>query len=174
MNILITSAIQDVQGLDFFGWMCTGFMILAAILAGAKLIGEFSKLIGRPVKWVKKKEEDHKLLMSTVKKVNLLEEKDNVIKHDVDDILALLKDHIDTDKKNTRATFRSSLYRMHSDFTSRGFITKEGLKTFLECGAAYELADGDDIYHDKLKPEVMKLPIKDTDCDGVFIEEFYN
>ena len=102
------------------------------------------------------------------------EKKDDAIKDDIDDILELLREHIETDKKNTRATFRSSLYRMHSDFTSRGFITKEGLKTFLECGIAYEQADGDDIYHDKLKPEVMRLPIKESeadDTDGVVIED---
>ena len=90
-----------------------------------------------------------------------MEEKDDIIKKDIDDILSLLKEHVETDNKRTRATFRSSLYRMHSDFTSQGFITKEGLKTFLECGKAYEEAGGDDIYHDKLKPEIMDLEIKD-------------
>ena len=41
----------------------------------------------------------------------------------------------------------------------------------MECGEAYEKANGDDIYHDKLKPEVMKLPIRETDTDGVMIDE---
>ena len=36
-----------------------------------------------------------------------------------------------------------------------------GLKTFTELGSIYESAGGDDIYHDKLKPEVLSLPIKD-------------
>lgn len=119
---------------------------------------------------MRKRREEHEILMGTVDKVNILEQKDNVIQKDVNNILELLKNHIETDKKNTRATFRSSLYRMHSDFTSRGFITKEGLKTFLECGFAYEEADGDDIYHDKLKPEIMQLPIKEVDSNGVIIE----
>ena len=130
----------------------------------------FDKL-GIETKKMKQKREEHTTLMNTVKKVDVLESKDDAIQKNVDNILILLKDHIETDKKNTRATFRSSLYRMHSDFTSRGFITKEGLKTFLECGAAYELADGDDIYHDKLKPEIMKLPIKEVDNEGVLIED---
>jgi hypothetical protein len=122
-------------------------------------------------KGMRKRREEHDILMKTVKKVDTLEEKDNAIQKDVNDVLDLLREHIETDKNNTRATFRSSLYRMHSDFTSRGFITKEGLKTFLECGSAYELADGDDIYHDKLKPEIMKLPIREADSDGVLIED---
>lgn len=163
--------IINLQDINVSAVLVGVFIIMSAIIAMYEIIGKFSKMIGKPVKWVKQKEEDHKLLVDTVNKVNTLEEKDDAIKKDIDDILTLLKDHIDTDKKNTRATFRSSLYRMHSDFTSRGFITKEGLKTFLECGAAYELADGDDIYHDKLKPEVMKLPIKEVDTDGVIIED---
>lgn len=171
MGIYLVSNIQALQGLDFFGWMCTGFMLLAGGIAIVEIIGKVSKIIGKPVKWVRKKEEDHELLMETVNKVSSLEDKDDIIQKNITDVLDLLKEHIETDKKNTRATFRSSLYRMHSDFTSRGFITKEGLKTFLECGAAYELADGDDIYHDKLKPEVMKLPIRGTDTDEVLIDE---
>ena len=41
----------------------------------------------------------------------------------------------------------------------RGSVDKSGLKTFLELGKIYEDAGGDDVYHDKLKPEVMNLPI---------------
>ena len=163
--------IQAFLNLDWIALILSIFIAMAGFIAIVTIIGKFSEIIKKPVWWVKKKNEDHKTLVDTIKKVNKLEEKDSAIKKDIDDILQLLKDHIETDKKNTRATFRSSLYRMHSDFTSRGFITKEGLKTFLECGAAYELADGDDIYHDKLKPEVMKLPIKDVDTDGVMIED---
>lgn len=70
-----------------------------------------------------------------------------------------------TEARRTIATFRSSLYRMHSDFTGQGYITREGLKTFIECGKEYTDAGGDDIYHAKLYPEIMALPIKDDDQD---------
>ena len=33
-------------------------------------------------------------------------------------------------------------------------------RTFKEIGKVYVEAGGDDIYHDKLEPEVLKLPIK--------------
>ena len=157
---------QDIPSL------CIGlFILLSAFIAMYEIIGKISEIVGKPVRWVKKKNEDHELLKNTINKVANLEKKDDVIKEDIDDILSLLREHIETDKKNTRATFRSSLYRMHSDFTSRGFVTKEGLKTFLECGDAYEKANGDDIYHDKLKPEVMNLPIKEVNSDGIIIED---
>ena len=45
----------------------------------------------------------------------------------------------------------------------RGHADKSGLKTFLELGKIYEDDGGDDIYHDKLKPEIMNLPISGDD-----------
>lgn len=152
-------------------WIAGLFALLEFGKWGWSLIEHYVSKFGLETKRMRKKREEHEILMNTVKKVDVLEAKDDAIQKNVNDVLDLLREHIKTDKNNTRATFRSSLYRMHSDFTSRGFITKEGLKTFLECGTAYELADGDDIYHDKLKPEVMKLPIREVDADGVMIED---
>lgn len=60
----------------------------------------------------------------------------------------------------TVATSRSTLYRLHADFMKKGYVTKEDLKTFTELGNLYEQAGGDDIYHDKLYPEVFKLEIR--------------
>ena len=58
---------------------------------------------------------------------------------------------------------RNQLYDLHSKFVERGYVDKSGLKTFLELGKIYEDAGGDDIYHDKLKPEIMNLPISGDD-----------
>ena len=64
------------------------------------------------------------------------------------------------DKEKTVATLRSQLYDLHYKFMDNKSVDKSGLKTFLELGKIYEEAGGNDIYHDKLKPEVMALPIK--------------
>lgn len=64
------------------------------------------------------------------------------------------------DKEKTVATLRSQLYDLHFKFMENKSVDKSGLKTFLELGKIYEEAGGNDIYHDKLKPEVMALPIK--------------
>ena len=63
----------------------------------------------------------------------------------------------------TVASMRSTLWRIHTESTERGYITQEGLKTFTECGKLYEEAGGDDIYHEKLHPDVMALPIRAND-----------
>lgn len=77
----------------------------------------------------------------------------------ISDLSQMMKDFIKTQNDRTVASFRSSLWRMHKDFTNQGYITPEGLKTFMEMGKLYEAAHGDDIYHSKLLPEVESLEI---------------
>ena len=79
----------------------------------------------------------------------------------IDEIKSSLAQKEIKDKAKTVATLRSQLYDLHSKFVEHGYIDKSGLKTFTELGSIYESAGGDDIYHDKLKPEVLSLPIKD-------------
>lgn len=102
------------------------------------------------------------------KKIATLEKHDNwqykeitKISQGIDDIKnSLIKKEI-KDKAKTVATLRSQLYDLHSKFVEHGYVDKSGLKTFTELGSIYEAAGGDDVYHDKLKPEVLSLPIKD-------------
>lgn len=79
----------------------------------------------------------------------------------IDEIKSSLAQKEIKDKAKTVATLRSQLYDLHSKFVEQGYIDKSGLKTFTELGSIYESAGGNDIYHDKLKPEVLLLPIKD-------------
>ena len=79
----------------------------------------------------------------------------------IDEIKSSLAQKEIKDKAKTVATLRSQLYDLHSKFVEQGYIDKSGLKTFTELGSIYEAAGGNDIYHDKLKPEVLSLPIKD-------------
>ena len=81
----------------------------------------------------------------------------------IDEIKDQLRERDIKDKAKTVATLRNQLYDLHSKFVERGYVDKSGLKTFLELGKIYEDAGGDDIYHDKLKPEIMNLPISGDD-----------
>ena len=79
----------------------------------------------------------------------------------IDEIKSSLAQKEIKDNAKTVATLRTQLYDLHNKFVERGYIDKSGLKTFTELGSIYESAGGDDIYHDKLKPEVLALPIHD-------------
>ena len=85
------------------------------------------------------------------------------ISQGIEDIKERLDERDIKDKAKTVATLRNQLYSLHSKFIERGSIDKSGLKTFLELGKIYENAGGNDIYHDKLKPEIMNLPISGDD-----------
>lgn len=79
----------------------------------------------------------------------------------IDDIKCQLTEKERADKERTVATLRNQLYGLHAKFSEKGYVDNSGLKTFTELGKIYEAAGGDDIYHEKLKPEVLSLPIKD-------------
>lgn len=81
------------------------------------------------------------------------------ISQGIEDIKNILDERDNKDKEKTIATLRNQLYDLHGKFIDRGNIDQSGLKTFLELGKIYEDAGGDDIYHDKLKPEIMNLQI---------------
>ena len=110
-------------------------------------------------------EEDKKTIED---RITILEKHDNwqyneisKISKGIDEIKSSLAQKEIKDKAKTVATLRSQLYDLHSKFVKQGYIDKSGLKTFTELGSIYESAGGNDIYHDKLKPEVLLLPIKD-------------
>ena len=101
-------------------------------------------------------------------RITILEKHDNwqsneisKISKGIDEIKSSLAQKEIKDKAKTVATLRTQLYDLHNKFVERGYIDKSGLKTFTELGSIYESAGGDDIYHDKLKPEVLALPIHD-------------
>ena len=78
------------------------------------------------------------------------------------DLTNLMQNFIHNQDECTVASFRSSLWRMHRDFMAQGYITPDGLKTFLEMGKLYEKAGGNDIYHEKLLPDIESLEVRYT------------
>ena len=85
------------------------------------------------------------------------------LRSDVKHMSDMLQEYIRKDNKRTIATFRTTLWQLHKEFVEQGYITPDGLKTFKEMGKVYEEAGGDDIYHDKLEPEVLALEIRYPD-----------
>lgn len=90
---------------------------------------------------------------------NHLQENQENLSKQITELSTVINDFATTSKECTVASFRSSLWRMHRDFVSQGYITPDGLKTFLEMGNLYERCGGDDIYHEKLLPEIKALEV---------------
>ena len=100
-----------------------------------------------------------------------LYEKQIELKQDVKNITQMLEEYIQKDNKRTIASLRTTLWRLHKEFVSQGYVTPDGLKTFSELGKVYETAGGNDVYHEKLQPEVLALDIKYPDGSIYKIKE---
>jgi len=67
--------ILELFKLDFSALIIGMFYLLSAIIAMTTIVGKFSELIGKPVRWLKKKQEDHDLLIQTAKNLDALQQK---------------------------------------------------------------------------------------------------
>lgn len=154
-------AIERLAEIDYVLVILGFFAVLFAVKEIIEIFGYFKK------KWRIKTgiDQDKETLEE---RIATLEKHDNWqykeilnISKGIDEIKnSLVKKEV-SDKAKTVATLRNQLYDLHEKFVARGYIDQSGLKTFLELGNIYENAGGDDIYHDKLKPEVLSLPIKE-------------
>lgn len=79
--------LQWIQEIDIIQILIGVFIIISAVISIATVISKFAEYIGRPVKWIKKNDEDHERLqkmnteLQDLKKQEL-EDKQQSIKHD--------------------------------------------------------------------------------------------
>ena len=123
------SAITELFKLDFPTIVIGIFVILSGIIAVYEIIGKFSKIIGKPVKWVCEKDDDHKLLITTANGLEELRKKheDSVnqsIRHDKiirTDLERLTKMFIDKEIND----MRWEIINVSDKISNGKFISKE-------------------------------------------------
>lgn len=154
--------INALFDLDYTTVIMGIFIIILGVDKIVFLLGKFKKSLRIKFGYEEDKE-------SIEDRIGTLEKHDNwqykeitKISQGIEDIKQTLIQKDISDKAKTVATLRNQLYDLHSKFVEKGYVDKSGLKTFLELGTIYENAGGDDIYHDKLKPEVLNLPMKES------------
>lgn len=69
--------LSDLFKQDFSFLILGFFVIISSIIAIYEIIGKFSTIIGKPVKWIRKKDNDHELLLQTVERVETLQKEQN-------------------------------------------------------------------------------------------------
>ncbi len=82
------------------------------------------------------------------------------ISNGIVDIKELILEKEKQDNAQTVAVLRTQLWDMHSKLVKQQYVNVSDLKTFTELGKFYESKGGNDIYHDKLYPEIMSLEIR--------------
>ena len=98
MEVITELFKQDISSL-----IISCFIIISAIIAIYELIGKFSKIIGKPVRWVREKECDHNLIIQTTERLNELQKQheesvkqsikhDKVIRNDLEKLTKMFVD----------------------------------------------------------------------------------
>ena len=180
--------IQQINAFGWGNTLLCFFLIICVIITGISGYKKILSVLGlRSVKSIKDAETDQKIanLQDQINEINQkikqtqasiitkqeeyheqsiqirnkLKDGQNDLKEDVHSVKVLLEQFMSNQNETTVAMLRSSLWRYHKDFTTQGFVTPDGLKTFREMGKVYERAGGDDIYHEKLLPEIEALDI---------------
>lgn len=79
--------IQALLNLDWVALILSVFILMSGIIAIVTIVGKFSEVIGKPVKWVREKRKDHELIIENVKAIQELskrheEDTKQSIRHD--------------------------------------------------------------------------------------------
>ena len=154
---------EEIKELLAYDWPDVILILFLLIISFDKLAGIIFKWfprLGLETRSMREKAEIKENIEKQQLKIEQLSIYESDTHNDVKDIKAMLQNHIIMDNERTISSFRSTLYRLHMEFTKQGYVTPEGLKTFKEVGKCYVAAGGDDIFHDKLEPEVLALPIR--------------
>ena len=68
--------VNNLLEIDFITFIQVCFIIMAGVISSISIIGKFSEIIGKPVKWVKQRKDDHDLLVTTAQTLAKLKEKE--------------------------------------------------------------------------------------------------
>lgn len=112
--------LEKLFTLDYVSVILAIFIIMSAFIAIHSIIGKFSALIGKPVKWVRSKEADHKMLLDHEEKIANLAKKhksdtdkitseENAIRQDIAKLTNMFLDKQIDDMRFEILDFASSL-----------------------------------------------------------------
>ena len=138
----MTEALQQLSQYNFLSVLILIFLLMSAVVTAVMLIGKFSEIIKRPVSWVRKKNEDHELLIKTAQGLNELRAKqdedtkqsirhDKMIKEDLEKLTLIIQD------KNIN-DWRYEILDMASAISSGRKYSKEQYDHVIDIHGRYE------------------------------------
>ena len=134
--------IEQFMSIDFSSFFILCFVFMSGVVGIFTLIGKFSEIIKRPVSWVRKKNEDHELLIKTAQSLNELRAKqeedtkqsirhDKMIKEDLEKLTLIIQD------KNIN-DWRYEILDMASAISSGRRYSKEQYDHVIDIHGRYE------------------------------------
>ena len=134
--------IEQFMSINFSSFFILCFVFMSGVVGIFTLIGKFSEIIKRPVSWVRKKNEDHELLIKTAQSLNELRVKqeedtkqsirhDRMIKEDLEKLTLIIQD------KNIN-DWRYEILDMASAISSGSRYSKEQYDHVIDIHGRYE------------------------------------
>ena len=139
------NALTDLLEMDIAAWIVGAFLIMAGINKGIEILGNFSKSIGKPFKWVKKRDADHDELEKAKGRIADLEAKHTddtkalhqEIKDSIDDLKKQMKEYSDN-----RVSDRKQSFAIQKELTeAQGKISKSVDRIFDKVATLKEDTD---------------------------------
>lgn len=171
--------IADLMEIDIASLVITAFLIMSAIISMFTVIGKFSEIIGRPVKWVRKNNEDHELLIKTSQNLNALQNKHEEdvkqsIRHDkqIKDDLLMVSDKMDALSQQITnmqlkmdetemAKLKDSIVTYYRKYKDIGEWTQLESDAFWNLFKRYEAHGGNGYCHTIIEPMMRELNVID-------------
>lgn len=171
--------IKELLELDWIALILGIFIIMSGIIAIFTIIGKFSEIIGKPVKWVREKKKDHELLLKTVQDLTELhnthkEDTKQSIRHDemiredlqaltytVKDIsekLEIMQEKIDATEM---AKLKEKILGYYRKYSQKGEWEQFESDVFWGLYDRYISHGGNSFVEREIEPVMRKLKIKD-------------
>lgn len=128
------NALTDLLEMDIAAWIVGAFLIMAGINKGYEILGNFSKTIGKPFKWVQKRDADHNELVKVKTDVANLQKKH---KDDTDELHQEIKNFMSEIKgqmkqySDNRVSDRAQSFKIQKELVDAQAKISESVKDIL-------------------------------------------
>lgn len=178
---------EQFMSIDFSSFFILCFVFISGIIGITTLIGKFLEIIGKPVGWVKKRSEDHELLLKTSAGLNdmqcSMKETQNAIQqysenriHDREQSFAIQKELTEnilklTESNNIRdkqiqniiwsqkESLADRINQKYKHYLSLGGIPEDEVDEFVSLHSAYQAVGGNHHGDAKFNYCMEHLPI---------------
>ena len=128
------NALTDLLEMDIAAWIVGAFLIMAGINKGIEILGNFSKSIGKPFKWVKKRDADHDELVKAKTDIANLQKKHKddtaEIHQEIKDFMAEIKGQMKQYSDN-RVSDRAQSFRIQKELVDAQEKISKSVKDIL-------------------------------------------
>lgn len=181
--------LESLFHIDYVRLIMDIFIILVGIVSVGNIVGKFSEIIGKPVGWVRRRKEDHELILKTVadledfkdkyvsrglkleEDVTQLKECQNEMKEIVK-IMAEKNDNLNQEISSlmiaNRETLGDRIDERFRYYFELGGIPGDEYESFVSLHDAYKLVGGNHIRDEKYNYAMNNFPIlkRAYDPDG--------